>query len=822
MNSVDTEKTKTPDSDHAINGSLIEAVITLNHKTYLDEPFTIAGLTAEEKKPNTRPQSGKPFYFYDPETRSYTVRLLLPSYKSDPVFETIHLTENGPIELTVAARDYAENHAAMQKIAEGMEQGYAKPLTYFAPLELHSVNITATEMRQDKDGYLAVKGGEEIGIEFTTSHPVLPGQMELFLGSHLAQPQFSEKYAEGVYTYTARYITGEAPLLELEDMEKLAPVFTVGDLMGQSTKYPANYQGENQKWTPRYYAPIEITDVTLSSSNKKDETLFAKDEDTVYVNFTSNHFLELEGSIAGRGFKVSSKRPDYGSEVTEWTLSYTLANKDLQDLEVVPFSFTAQDITGNEPVRYTNRSQGVKNELVYYEPLEATASIASSNKRPEYAKNGDTITVSLEAQHKTAPAEASIGSRDLAGNLDYREKPEVTLSLPGGESTISEGELFFTVMLEDAAGNTLSVSETEDESKVTYDRTAPEVSILPGFDGVTNRDVSLSLLYSDMYIDRETLSCTVNESERVASGEKTNPAEPSVTFTQPLSISKEGEYKIEGNVFDMAGNEAEFKATCRFIIDKTGPVLQFDPDPKTYAAGFYLGRLFSIEEELVKEVACTLTDGEGVHDWALEAPIEAEGKKTVTFMAEDLAGNAAVPITCDFYIDATAPLPTVHETQRGEALVTEGENVITEAGTTLVIGLARLHLGDETPDRFTRLELLDENGNLAQNLLAGAAAADGSYTLSLPALGRYTLVAQAADDVDNNTGLLSFPINYREMYWLELALQGTPLAGLTWVRDVTNMQLMLVGGAFVLLAGAAAALPLWRRHSRKSRQGKAE
>lgn len=766
------------DSKCVVVGDMLTVPVSFNHTEFVSsEEFKIAGITAVEDPTNSLvPGPNEAYYYFDRANERFEIKYKLPDQgSSNP-----NLVDDHPVEVVVSARDLAGNAISATSVVSLV----ANPVRYYGPLKI-TTQITSGNSNTE-DGFWAVKNGETYTVTIQSNHRLrLNRSAFVVLGSPDSTQYFNTvSTATARYIYEAEFTMNTAPLNNIADFTTLLIGYTVYDLAGQDFTFdPATDLASGEKWG-RYYAPIEITDIVIESSNSRDATLYAKNEDTITVTFTSNHTVDVTGFIAGKAASITSANVVNSNRVN-WTLTYVLQDGDLADLETVPFTFTATDAAENTPVTRTHQSVGVTNEIKYYAPIEATARIKSNNAHSAYAKNGDTVTVTYDAQHETAAVRYRIGSYDFTKPEDFLDSPiELSLTIPSGESSMSEGPVLFWIELLDPAGNTLKLDETSDESQVIYDRTAPEIRFAPAFNGATNQDVYLSIIYSDLYLNLSTVTCLVNDTEQVPEKAKVNGAEPEITYMHQVTITKEGEYYCTGTISDMAGNKSQFAVSCSFIVDKTNPSVSIKLDPNTFTGGFQLNSIFAVEDPLLSEVVCTVTESSGVHEWAIDQPMTVEGRKTVLLVAKDLAGNSSVPITCDIYIDTTAPQPTVRETTRGAVLDSDVENHITVRNGVLGVSLAAIHMGDEKPDVFTRLELLDEDGNIVANLLVDGVSTDGLYYTELPKRGNYTLVMEAEDGVGNKTDAIRYEIVYRPTLWwliIILCLAGILAAVGAWV-----------------------------------------
>lgn len=700
-------------------------------------------------------------------------------------------------------------------------------VVYWAPLRVVDPDIQILDMDPsdlklddlDDETYVIVREGTSIQLFFTTRHPILTEPVRgispiitKFVGENAEVDGLAyqeKRNGKNQYVHAASFTIGQAPLTAMEDQTIIKFIWSIRDMRGQNHTSGQNVQTSG-RWAI-YYTPLEITEATIVSSNQKDETRFCKDEDTILVSFKANHFVKLECSVIGKPGVYREQRRRHGAG-KEYQFTYEIQNGDIEDLADITFAFSVADLYGDS-FKYTEASPAVTNRLMYYAPVEATATIESNNARPVFAKNGDTITVSTTTNHEAQTIDFRIGNREIGDNLTYRENPTVSYRIPDSEEELHEGDIFFSVRVEDPAGNYELVSETaeegEDGTKVIYDRTPPDIRILPGFNGYTNQDVGFTFLFNDMHLDLETVSCRLNNTERISgsAGEETS-------YTHNVELTEESEYSVSATAVDMAGNEMEFAATCNLIIDKTNPIIQMKLDRNTFPAGFTLKQITTIVEDNLSDLLCTVTDNQGVHDWSLEVPIDTEGKKTIHTMVRDMAGNSSVPIVYDIFIDGTAPIPQINNTANRKVFQPEDKNLFVGTTANLDISLVDIHIGDEEPDHFTTLQLANEDGAVVHDFLAEPAEMH-MFNYSLPEYGNYTLLVAARDGVGNEVGPLMYMMEFRKMYILEYLLQGTPLANWHLLRYINDTIFFTFCGLLALATAGIAVLIIRRRLKKK-------
>jgi hypothetical protein len=597
-----------------------------------------------------------------------------------------------------------------------------------------------------------IKNGEVITVSFQTTHPVI-------LESALLANQdikFSSNNKDGM-NWSAEYIVENGDTL---DNDFIALYFTVDDLAGNNTVTVTEDATITKKI--RYYAPLEITDVVITTNNSNDPAKYAKDGDTITVQFTTNHDVSLSNAtIAGKEPVQKKQKKSRSNIAKDWTLTYTLKNGDVKDLETIPFTFTVDDIAGNKKKTKKHTDKDVTNSIGYFAPIEAVSSISTDNVDSTFAKNGDRVIVKIKANHNVSFVSSLIFSRTTQNTGDNSMELTASYSIPDNETRIPEGSSTFEYTITDLAGNQLAVKETNDKelSKVTYDRTNPEVVIAPNFSGFTNESVLINVIYKDTNFARQGVSLLINDVEQISGRDRSLMS--GENYTKSLELEQDNAYKIVASVKDKASNQSTPDPVSYITIDKTNPrvtsvKIDFEV-PKTFQAGFNISEFFHIEEDYIKEIICNVSDMEGVHEWDINMPITTDGKKTIYLLATDLADNYSAAVTYDLYIDGTAPKPVIKESLSNRELTSGARDNTFISAMSLDISLEQLHIGDEEPDYFTELVLLDKDRNVVADLLEdGQISEEGSYRYHFDEFGPYILSLSAKDGVGNETGTMEY------------------------------------------------------------------
>jgi len=690
------------------------------------------------------------------------------------------IDDNNDIPFSFVLSDVSANTVVTQTQSDAGKIRYQAPIS-ITNLSLVSDNEATAEV---------VRNGSKITLTFQTLHPVSLTTVKI-----AGQAVSCSSADNDGMTWSAVYTTQNGTTA---DNAAISLNLFIDDLAGNAPA--AATENDTKTGKIKYYAPIVISDAAISTTNSNDASSYAKDADTVYVTFVTNHDTAISDvSIAGQSPALT--KTDSAGISKSWTLTYSIKNGDVPDLAAIPFAFTAKDIAGNDPVKKTGLDEDVSHSIQYFAPITATTSISSNGSNAAFAQNEDSITVSAATNHAARVVAASILTRGTNNSGDNSMQLAVSYTVPSFESALPEGTVPFLYTITDAAGNTLDVSETNSvpASTVTYDRTKPTVEITPDFSGFTNQTVAFKITFSDVNLDRQRVSIKINGEEQISSADRSSIT--GTVYTKKITVETDNTYKLDAGVTDMAGNQAESNVRTTVTIDKTNPevsAVKIDLlTPKTYKAGFVLGEYLDITEKNVDQIICTVTDSEGVHDWDINTPITTNGKNTAYLLVTDMAGNHSTALTYDLYIDGLVPKAMVRDTVTGAELAAGTDNVVFISKMTLDISLEALNIGDEAADHFAILKLVDKNGALVVDLLnTMTASGDGMYTLPLDAFGEYTLLAEAQDAVGNATGTLAYHFTFRDKSILQKYYENKPL----FYSSIPVLGVLAAGGIFLLTA----------------------
>ena len=312
----------------------------------------------------------------------------------------------------------------------------------------------------------------------------------------------------------------------------------------------------------------------------------------------------------------------------------------------------------------------IETEGVY--TLVASASDAAGN---EVSQTVDfTIDLSAPVINVAEVTDGAFYKNDVVPTIDFVDAAldETSLTMNGspyvsGTPVTDEGLYTLIAKAKDLAGN-------QSERLLTFvvDKTAPLIAVAGVSDGdIVNVDVVPQITISDTNLDESALE---------VNGE---------TFTSGTTLSSESMYSLLAKASDLAGNSAQ--VTLSFLIDKTAPVTnldlgtpQYQSESVLYAAGNATVALNATDDgpapSGVAGISYTLdgTDPWNSYSNSFDLSGLSEGSHSLTYRAQDLAGNQETALSLAVTIDNNAPETTV--VVNGAQYVEEQSLVVT--GTT--------------------------------------------------------------------------------------------------------------------------------------------
>ncbi|CDM68299.1 hypothetical protein CM240_1135 [Clostridium bornimense] len=691
----------------AINGDELLLELETNHSVKVLDNTTIANETNIDKKENNN---------------SWIITYSNP---------TIDIEDNTKVPFEVNLSDDAGNTISIDETS-------IDSVIYYAPIVINNLKFST-----DNEDDTKAKDNDVVEVTFNTTHPVN------IMESTIASKDIEMKSDDGFH-WRGEYRIQNG---DIKDNEEITMKLEVNDVAGNEPVI------RNQLDTTKikYFAPIIVSDFSISSSNK--ENKYAKNGDVITINFTTNHKTYLSNStIAGKNIKFTSNK-----DKTKWSGEYYVKNGDISDLDIVDFNITIEDEAANTSIT-KNVYDDDDYKITYYAPIKTDQSIESTGKNSGYAKNGDDIKIDIATNHEVEIQSALIFNRDIYDKTSGKSnKLYVKYTIPKKEKEAMEGEIPVEIIVKDIAGNTTKIESFNDieKNRVIYDRTLPTIKLETSFDGFVNKDITYKVNLKDENIDLNGISIVNNGVDIVDSDIKLITVDKD-KMVKEITLSEEGEYEINGSITDLAGNKCSEDLKIKLIIDKTKPNItstKIDINkPMAFKKGFIISDYFNIEDKYIDEVICRLTDDNGTKEWNVDDPIEEDGKKTIYLMAKDMAKNVSNEFTYDIYIDGTAPRPLLID-NKSERTLEKGKNLLPFIlNMKLNIDLEKLNMGNEDEDKFTKLQLLDGDNNVLVDFLKE----NEKYPYAIDKVGNYKLIVNAIDDVGNETGDLEYIFTIKE------------------------------------------------------------
>ena len=621
---------------------------------------------------------------------------------------------------------YTDARGAVITVQADMISGHAASVRYYAPLEK---SLKISSFASDNANPKAVLAGNTVTLVLKAGHPFVLTEA-MIENMPVSSGNITSSEDGMVWTVTHK-IRGTQP-----DLSAVVFSFSAND--GTEGGTASGTEEDAGKIT--YYGDLTVSDFSAESTNP-DPVSFVKNGETIKIKFRSNHLLKFKKSsrIASSGDIQSSYEETEDGYL--YTIKHKVKNGEMEDLDYVTFSIEGYDGAGNS-FTIKHSDEQITSRIQYYAPISAGVSVRSDiAKKTDYAKNGSVLIIQSDLNHEAKITASSAGGRTVRFDPESKKSHTLTYQIPSNESKMTEGPAEFSVTFEDAAGNVQTFTENSAKNQVIYDRTVPSVIVRPDFNGFSSSSFYVTAEFSDLNLDPSSLSLRINGVEHL----KEAVLKPGQTeFEYRTLLSGDGAYRIIASGKDLSTNRF-VTAAINITIDRTSPkispvIVGWDK-AAVFSGSFVISEYFNIDEENIKNLICTVTDNDVTQDWDIDVPITSEGKKTIFLLVEDMADNST-SMTFDIFIDNTPPKIIVEETVSGNPLLRDSRGEYFRQ-VNFKIYLDKTSL-DGTPDVFTKLWIVDQNGNV-RDLLLEEPSADGVYTVSLSEYGEYTIIAEAQD-----------------------------------------------------------------------------
>lgn len=333
----------------------------------------------------------------------------------------------------------------------------------------------------------------------------------------------------------------------------------------------------------------------------------------------------------------------------------------------------------------------------------------------------------------------------------------ISFQVPVTEEAVSREGYPFTVNVHNNAGESAAGTWT-----VFLDKTAPEITlsqIAPQqlYQGVAELSVSIE---ENIYDLAEAQVTAVRKLDGTSVSCETGKFIFADTVsTQKYSFSEDGEYTVQVNAQDAAGNAADMK-TVSFTIDSTAPVIRLDgiTEGEYYKEDVLLNVL--VEESFYESAQVQLKVTRQINGETSEYILPSmtlnakesrelyrfseEGTYLIEATAQDAAGNEAEAKSVSFVLDKTAPQVSI-----------EGftDHLVTGSSVTAKLSASDdYYQGLETEVRIIKEDV--EGNRQERSLDMGSVAAGGAETeTEFAEDGKYTIYLSATDRAGNTAGV---------------------------------------------------------------------
>ncbi len=373
------------------------------------------------------------------------------------------------ITFSDSAGNAGTNRTTIANDVDGNNVSYDKTKPTFS-------NVTISSDNTGNNQY--ARAGSIITLSFDTSEPLLSTAVTI----NDAEESASLSGSSYTIVHTITNATGD------NGGAGYAVPFTIDatDLNGYDADQVTETLDETNitfdKTTP------SIDDLILTSSNAN--AALARVGDVLTLELVAFEVLQQPTfSIAGE----TNITEEAGATDASWSGTYTMKATDIEGDQAIQVDF--MDYAGNSVATTTETSDGSAVRFDRTLPTLDVVTIVSDNDNNQAATTGNTLTLSIEASEdlKTAPMFTIAGGAAFAATVGAAATDwSGTYIMQAGDT---EGVVEFSISFEDLAANPGDpVDATEDETSVTFDKTATDISsvvldLVDGSDsGVSNSD----------------------------------------------------------------------------------------------------------------------------------------------------------------------------------------------------------------------------------------------------------------------------------------------------------------------------------------------
>lgn len=451
---------------------------------------------------------------------------------------------------------------------------------------------------------------------------------------------------------------------------------------------------------------IKVEDVKVNGTGR---LAYAKAQDTLQFNFTTNERVKVIFEIEGKSYEKVS-------ENNIVTFDHTLIQNEVNS--AIDYKVTLVDTAMNEK-GFNHKTVTIKDVKKPEVSLEVKKLGQEDNA---FVREGDILVVKLHSNENVESNENSdrvgveiLNHGDVVATLHLDKANQYQAQYIVGNLT--DGKIEFRTTLMDYAGNVSSV----ENSQITFDKTSPTGSIVVSHERLNqmyNHDVVLTLKVNELNTDTKIATFEIYyENQLIRNGSFPNM---DVNDTVVESVSAEGKYRVVVKAIDAAKNT--FEISKEFEIDKTKPNIRGFYNGSDIVNGKYYNIVstpeFRLDEEKDRIISVTL-NGNNVTNQIGTSSTETNYKYVV--VAVDDAQNQS-EYSIEYNVDITSPRLIINY---------------------LLTGVFYKEKPTPTVD-YSDVNLLNETFS---------ATLDGNpYLFGTPiSNGNHTLIAQVRDRADNTT-----------------------------------------------------------------------
>ena len=331
----------------------------------------------------------------------------------------------------------------------------------------------------------------------------------------------------------------------------------------------------NVTTTPDVTAPVLLSAV-MHSNNTLDNSI-AKDGDNVILKIVTNENINSPTvSFTGMGGS-----PTVSGNDKNWTISQQVLAADPDG--VVAFTLDFDDLAGNTGTQATAVTAGSAVTIDNTVASLTSVTLNSNNLNNEFAKAGDTITLSISASDDIIPIISLKNSKDVAFPSSITGSAGNWQATYIVSSNDIEGNVLFSIGYTDSSGNAgATISSTTDGSAVEIDHTSPSGSNLDISSNNANDDSlakSGDVITIDFTSQEEILKPNISLFSSSGSSLTTNISGSGTNWTATYTVDgseADGLSTFKIDFKDLARNSSQIPASgngSAITIDNTEPTL---------------------------------------------------------------------------------------------------------------------------------------------------------------------------------------------------------------------------------------------------------